>query len=90
MQDQSRLSLDLRQHLERHFGQNPHGAMRPGHQPGEVQPGDILHHPPAVLDHMARPVHKPDPEQIIPRRPGLHPAGTRDIGRDHPAHRWLT
>ena len=61
--------------------------MRPGHQPGQIQPGDILHHPAAVFDDLPAAIDKPHPQQIIPRRPGLHPARAGYIGGHHAANR---
>ena len=89
MQNHSRHSLDLRQHLERHFSQHTQSAVRSGHQPGQIKPGDILHHPATILDHLAHPINKPDAQQIIPRRPGLHPARAGYVGGNHAPNRRL-
>ena len=64
----------------RHDRQGPPGS---GHQLAKVVAGHILHDPPAGLEDLAPARNRLEPQEMVPRRARLDPAGTAEIGRNH-------
>ncbi len=87
---QARRRLGRGQHLEGDLGQNAQRAPASRHQLHQIIAGDVLHHPPAILDDAATAIDKADPDQAVARRPRLNAARTRDIGSDDTTDGRLT
>ena len=78
-------ALRNRQHLEGDLGQESERAPGAGHQLHEVEPGDVLHHPPAGFYRLAAAVDEAHADEAVPRRAGHDPAWTGDVRRHHRA-----
>ena len=75
--------LRHRQHLEGDLGEEAERAEGAGHELHEIEPGDVLHHPAAGLDHLAAAVDEAHADQANRGGAGLDAARAGDIaGRD--------
>jgi hypothetical protein len=81
------LRFGLRQHFQRHIGQQRQRAERAGDELGEIIAGDVLHHAPARLHDLAASGDAVKAEKVIARRARLDAARPGRIDRDHAADR---
>ena len=62
-------------------------AVAAGQQLAEVEPGDVLQHAAAGVDHLARPVHRAHAQHVVAHGAPGDPARAGQVGRDHAAQR---
>ena len=67
----------------------PERAAGAGEKLDQIEPGDVLHHPPARFHHLAAAVDGPDADQAVARAAGHDAAGTGNVHRRHRADRRL-
>ncbi len=84
-QDHGARRLGPRQHLDADLGQRRERAVRAGHQLREIVAGDVLHHPPAGLEDLAKSAHGFETEEVIARRALANAARPREIASEHAA-----
>ena len=84
-QQERRLDLGSRQHLEGHLGQEAERAMRPALQLREIEAGDVLHHPAAGLDRLARAVDETHADQVVADRARREAPRPGAVGSHEPA-----